>query len=277
MNNGVVCPIYFENHNFCGHLASINRFVNMDLGSIRTTIINNKPYFAGVDICRGLCLDPDKASSYIKEAVKDILNEYSSTPYPSYRGSLIPDNLNQNNLTPSNWDGGSVLSATPSSIGGSEIMDNFERELYFYLDIEVSHSNGKSMVKQIVRTTFVSESVLYMLIFRSRKQEAVRFKAWLAVEVLPNLRAMGQQNVTNMINNEMNNIMNTLNNINSNYDELKDSAEKNAALLNGIYELASRNLQNQNVFVFICVSSISSSLRKKSSMLIYGMKSILKF
>lgn len=38
-----------------------------------------------------------------------------------------------------------------------------------------------------------------------------------------------------------------------------------------------RYLQNQNVFVFICVSPISSSLRKMSNMPIYGMKSTLKF
>lgn len=243
MKNDVICPIYFENHNFAGHLVSINQFINMDLGNIRTTIINGKPYFAGVDICRGLYLDPNKSSEYILEAVKDILIEYNTTPQTELRGSEL---YNQNSLTPT------------FETGRSDFIENrFERELYFYIDIEVSHSNGHSIVKQIVRTIFISEPVLYMLLFRSRKREAVRFKAWMAVEVLPNLRVLGREQAINLLNNEMANIMNTINSINTNYDELKDSAQKNAAMLNGIYELASRNIQNQNINAAILDSKIA--------------------
>lgn len=260
MKNDVICPIYFENHNFAGHLVSINQFINMDLGNIRTTIINGKPYFAGVDICRGLYLDPNKSSEYILEAVKDILIEYNTTPQTCYRGSEL---YNQNSLTPTFETGRSEINnqynlTTLTELRGSDFIENrFERELYFYIDIEVSHSNGHSIVKQMVRTIFISEPVLYMLLFRSRKREAVRFKAWMAVEVLPNLRVLGREQAINLLNNEMTNIMNTINSINTNYDELKDSAQKNAAMLNGIYELASRNIQNQNINAAILDSKIA--------------------
>lgn len=37
----------------------------------------------------------------------------------------------------------------------------------------------------------ISEPVLYELIFQSRKQKAIRFRAWVACEVLPSLRKHG--------------------------------------------------------------------------------------
>lgn len=41
-------------------------------------------------------------------------------------------------------------------------------------------------------TTIVSEPGVYRLVFRSRKQEAERFKRWLAHEVLPQIRRTGK-------------------------------------------------------------------------------------
>lgn len=38
----------------------------------------------------------------------------------------------------------------------------------------------------------VSESILYELIFQSRKQRAIRFRAWVTTEVLPSLRKHGE-------------------------------------------------------------------------------------
>lgn len=42
------------------------------------------------------------------------------------------------------------------------------------------------------KTHFVSEPVLYELIFQSRKQKAIKFRAWVTTEVLPSLRKHGE-------------------------------------------------------------------------------------
>lgn len=40
-------------------------------------------------------------------------------------------------------------------------------------------------------TLFVSEQIMYELIFQSRKQKAIKFRAWVTTEVLPNIRKHG--------------------------------------------------------------------------------------
>jgi hypothetical protein len=40
-------------------------------------------------------------------------------------------------------------------------------------------------------TLFVSEQAMYELIFQSRKQKAIKFRAWVTTEVLPSIRKHG--------------------------------------------------------------------------------------
>lgn len=42
----------------------------------------------------------------------------------------------------------------------------------------------------------ISEPVLYELIFQSRKQKAIKFRAWVTTEVLPSLRKHGEYRMT---------------------------------------------------------------------------------
>ena len=46
------------------------------------------------------------------------------------------------------------------------------------------------------KTLFVSEQVMYELIFNSRKQKAIKFRAWVTTEVLPSLRKHGEYRMT---------------------------------------------------------------------------------
>lgn len=52
--------------------------------------------------------------------------------------------------------------------------------------------------------TIVSESGLYSLIFKSRKEEAKKFRKWVTSEVIPNLRKSGVYRVTENIPDFMN-------------------------------------------------------------------------
>lgn len=57
--------------------------------------------------------------------------------------------------------------------------------------ITVTNSNGNPRAGIPHEMSYVSESGLYALIFKSRKQEAVAFRLWGTKEVLPNLRKRG--------------------------------------------------------------------------------------
>lgn len=189
--NNITCPIYFENHDFGGIISQVENLINYDFGfAIRTTFINSKPYFCAIDICRGLSLSKDHVTHHVMQAVNDILSQTQQ---------------NQENLTP------------PVPVGGSP--DKlFDYELYYYIDVESIHVNQyNTEYRQIVRTLFISEPILYMLVFRSTKKEAIAFKAWLATDVLPKMRYIGKEMFMNVLNNTaMNKVVDELHNINEN-------------------------------------------------------------
>ena len=81
-----ICPIYFEDHHFGGHVSSIENFTNLNLGTVKTTFLNRKPYFCATDICRGLCLNTENTGVFVSEAVKDILDTYATPPTFQTRG-----------------------------------------------------------------------------------------------------------------------------------------------------------------------------------------------
>ena len=122
MNNNFspICPIYFENHNFAGHVSSIEEFTNCDFGVVRTTFLNGKPYFAAKDICIGLCLSTDNMFTFVQEAVNDIINSYNLTESADFNTPL-------------------------TRIRGVSIQPH---ELYYNIDVEVSHNNRYGIVKQ---------------------------------------------------------------------------------------------------------------------------------
>jgi prophage antirepressor-like protein len=227
MNNTPICPIYFENHEFGGHLYSIENFTNFKFGCIRTTILNGKPYFAAKDICIGLCLGTDNISRFVSEAVND-LGIYI---YP----------LNQ--------------------IKGVSM-----QELYYTINIEVTHpGNNGCQVKQMVQTLFVSESVLYMLMFRSRKREAIGFKAWLAVEILPNLRVLGRERAAAIIADETNAIRKAVTEISNKYDKLEHMAETTGLMFSSVMEVIDKERMDHSVEASIIDSKIKDLIIRVDS------------
>lgn len=198
IENELNCPMYFENHNYGGLVSEIENLINHDLGvTVRTIFINSKPYFCAVDICKGLSLDLDRSSEYTMQAVNDII-----------QSGYILNDQNKEFLDP------------PFQKGGAHY-NIFEYELYYYLNINLPISNqyGSCVGSRNIRTIFISEPVLYMLTFKSRKREAIRFKAWLSIEVLPKMRFIGRDRFINIINNEtMDKVANQLQDINEKFD-----------------------------------------------------------
>ena len=212
MEKQLQCPIYFENHQFGGHVSSIENFTNMDLGMVRTTFLNGKPYFSATDLCRGLQLNTKNTFQFVNEAVSDIVNNY-------YNPSVEPR------------DNGNIFQPGMSYID--------QEELYFYIAMDISHNIGNSdkIVTQKINALFVSEPVLYMLTFRSRKKEALSFKAWLAVDILPKLRMIGQDNTTMLIDNEYGKLLDALKKIDSIYEGMKSFKDAKEFELNAINTL----------------------------------------
>lgn len=65
--------------------------------------------------------------------------------------------------------------------------------------IHIEDNNGRRQL-----TTLISEPILYELIFRSKKERAVKFRAWVTTEVLPSLRKYGEYRMsTKLITNTM--------------------------------------------------------------------------
>ena len=234
------CPIYFEDHSFGGIVSQIENLINYDFGfNIRSTFINGKVYFCANDICKGLALNTKDTSKLTMQAADDVMLYYNSNNADNLRNdndSLFGYNLyNPINMgvddTPRMPFGGyqnpvNTDDTTPVPQRGyqnpvntrvedvripfgSANYNNFENDLYYYLNIEISHPGNKycKEVKQVVRTLFISEPVLYMLTFRSNKREAVMFKAWLSVEVLPKMRYIGIQRTMNMMNTQAFNVL----------------------------------------------------------------------
>lgn len=103
---------------------------------IRYTIINGKPYFMMTDICRLLSLDTNNAYHIVKSAVEIL--------------SIFKDNFEDK---------------------------NFIDKLYFYLYIDITHlSKSGPVTRKNIRSIFISEHLLNMIIARSRKLVNYQYK-----------------------------------------------------------------------------------------------------
>ena len=195
-NEEYMCPIYFSNHDWGGVVREIENFTNLYFDfNVRSTLLNGKPYFASSDVLKCLNMDTKNTSTVVMRAIDDLLHsEYAQLQNSTARGNETPlqsvrgSEYQQEFLPPL------------QTVRGVEYQENqdfnrFESELYFYINLKVQHYNryGITNNTQYVRTMFISEPVLYTLIFRSNKQEAVNLRAWLSIEVLPKMRSIGRE------------------------------------------------------------------------------------
>ena len=67
---------------------------------------------------------------------------------------------------------------------------------------------------------------MFMFMFKSRKREAIKFKAWLAVEILPNMRLIGPEKSVQLISQEANSIADELEDINNQYNNIESNTVK---------------------------------------------------
>ena len=79
-----------------------------------------------------------------------------------------------------------------------------------------------------VRTNFVSESVLYRCIFKSRKKDAMLFQQWIFDEVLPQIRKNGfyqSKEYNDMFDKFQSGFIEAKNNMQKHIDAMKEELE----------------------------------------------------
>ena len=183
-----VCGVYFEDHTYSGRLLEISNFTNINFGSVRSTVINGKPYFCANDICRCLDIDTKNVNRILDYAVNDI-STYITKCEPYNTNALY--------------------------------------ELYYYADVEIEHlGNKNNLIKQMVKMLFVSEHVMYSFVLKSRKPEAAEFRGWLLYNVIPKLVTIGKDNSDHVISQVVSIFEDIKNNIEVIKSNLKDGNEK---------------------------------------------------
>ena len=178
-NEEYMCPIYFSNHDWGGVVREIENFTNLYFDfNVRSTLLNGKPYFASSDVLKCLNMDTNNSRSVVMKAINDLVqSEYAN----------LQSQPNQENEDP-------LQTTRGARYQENQWFNRFENELYFYINLRVSTYNQYGPCGfRTVRTMFISEPVLYTLIFRSNKQEAVNLRAWLSIEVLPKMRSIGRE------------------------------------------------------------------------------------
>ena len=113
--------------------------------------------------------------------------------------------------------GKDVATALGYADPSSAVSKNVDAEDKTTLLLEQDGSNYKS------KTTIISESGLYALIFGSKLESAKRFKHWVTSEVLPSIRKHGVYAVDELINNPEMAI--------KAFTALKEEREKNKVLI----------------------------------------------
>ena len=156
------CPVYMEDHTYGGNIARIESFTNINFGKMRTTVINGKPYFCCIDICRALGLDSDHAARDVR---------MKADTYTPYRDSI--------------------------AVG--------YYELYYYIPTEVVTGTKKdgSPSVQTINMMYICEPIMYMVIFKSRKPEALEFQWWVYEDILPRISYLGRDNSIRVLQEEI--------------------------------------------------------------------------
>ena len=146
--------------------------------------------------------------------------------------------------------GKDVATALGYADPSSAVSKNVDAEDKTTLLLEQDGSNYKS------KTTIISESGLYALIFGSKLESAKRFKHWVPSEVLPSIRKHGVYAVDELINNPDMAI--------KAFTALKEEREKNKVLI-----ADNKRMKPKEIFADAVASS-------KTSILIGDLAKILK-
>ena len=176
-------------------IKRVSLFNSSMFGNVRTIENENgEAMFCLNDVCN--CLGIEKSSNIINDLKKSIINSIECSKEHSLLNKLLPD-------------------YQQVTIDGESFMDKYRKNV-----ITVLCGN--------VRTNFVSESVLYRCIFKSRKKDAMLFQQWIFDEVLPQIRKNGfyqSKEYNEMFDKFQSGFIEAKNNMQKHIDAMKEELE----------------------------------------------------
>ena len=194
-------------------IKRVSLFNSSMFGNVRTIENENgEAMFCLNDVCK--CLGIEKSSNIINDLKKSIINSIECSKSNCLLNKLLPDyqqvtDEKQSLLNTECTENQQV------AIDDESFMDKYRKHV-----ITVLCGN--------VRTNFVSESVLYRCIFKSRKKDAMLFQQWIFDEVLPQIRENGfyqSKEYNDMFDKFQSGFIESKNNMQKHIDAMKEELE----------------------------------------------------
>ncbi len=195
-------------------IKRVSLFNSSMFGNVRTIDNENgEAMFCLNDVCK--CLGIVQPQNIIDDLKKSINNSIECSKSNSLLNSGLPDYQQVTDKPHSLLNKECTENQQVTINNESSFMDEYRKYV-----ITVLCGN--------VRTNFVSESVLYRCIFKSRKKDAMLFQQWIFDEVLPQIRKNGfyqSKEYNDMFDKFQSGFIEAKNNMQKHIDAMKEELE----------------------------------------------------
>lgn len=195
-------------------IKRVSLFNSSMFGNVRTIENENgEAMFCLNDVCK--CLGIEKSSNIINDLKKSIINSIECSKSNSLLNKLLPD---YQQVTDEKH---SLLNKLCTE--NQQVTINDESSF-----IDEYRKNVISVTTSETKLNFVSESVLYRCIFKSRKKEAMLFQQWIFDDVLPQIRKNGfyqSKEYNDMFDKFQSGFIEAKNNMQKHIDAMKEELE----------------------------------------------------
>ena len=194
-------------------IKRVSLFNSSMFGNVRTIENENgEAMFCLNDVCK--CLGITDSSNVIKDVKRSIINSIEYSNKHSLLNKLLPDYQQVADETHSvlNTD---CTDNQQVTISNDQFIDEYRK---YVISITTSET----------KLNFVSESVLYRCIFKSRKKDAMLFQQWIFDEVLPQIRKNGfyqSKEYNDMFDKFQSGFIEAKNNMQKHIDDMKEELE----------------------------------------------------
>ncbi len=195
-------------------IKRVSLFNSSMFGNVRTIDNENgEAMFCLNDVCK--CLGIEKPSNIINDLKRSIINSIECSKGHSLLNKLCTENQQVTDEQHSVLNTGLTDYQQVTINDESSFIDEYRKHV-----ISVTTSETK--------LNFVSESVLYRCIFKSRKKDAMLFQQWIFDEVLPQIRKNGfyqSKEYNDMFDKFQSGFIETKNNMQKHIDAMKEELE----------------------------------------------------
>ena len=195
-------------------IKRVSLFNSSMFGNVRTIENENgEAMFCLNDVCK--CLGIEKPSNIINDLKKSIINSIECSKSNSLLNKLCTENQQVTD------EQHSLLNKLCTE--NQQVTINDESSF-----IDEYRKNVISVTTSETKLNFVSESVLYRCIFKSRKKDAMLFQQWIFDEVLPQIRKNGfyqSKEYNDMFDKFQSGFIEAKNNMQKHIDAMKEELE----------------------------------------------------